>query len=156
MIGRIYRISGGGKFYIGSTTQPLKKRLKNHRSKSKEETRKNTPLYKHFNVIGWDGVIIELIAEQDFVDKSEMFGLEKSEILKHQSDENCLNYAKPTITAEEKRERDRAYGKKRRTENPDSERIRVAEWRRNNPDKYAQQVARSVERQRQKRTNLHQ
>jgi predicted GIY-YIG superfamily endonuclease len=46
MIGRIYKISGGGKFYIGSTTQTLYKRFKNHRSKSKEEKRKNTPLYR--------------------------------------------------------------------------------------------------------------
>lgn len=153
MIGRIYKISGGGKFYIGSTTQTLKLRIKNHRSKSKEECRKNTPLYRHFNEIGWSNAVIEPLHEQDFANKSEMFEAEKAEILKYETDDNCLNHARPVITAEEKRERDREYGRKRRQANPERERNRVAEWRRNNPDKYAQQVARSVERQRQKRTN---
>jgi hypothetical protein len=125
--------------------------LKNHRSKSKEECRKNTPLYKHFNEIGWKEAVVELLTEQDFLDKRDMLECEKAEIMKYFGDECCLNHDKPIITKEEKKERDKVYGLRRRAENPEHERERVATWRINNPDKYAQQVARSVEQQRQKR-----
>ena len=151
MIGRIYKIEGGGKIYIGSTTQTLKKRLKNHKSKATEESRKNTPLYKHFNAIGWDNATIELLIEDEFSDKRAMFERERCEIEKYNKTAECLNSDRPVITTEEKRLRDREYGMRRRMKNPEHEYNRVAEWRRNNPDKYAQQVARSVERQRLKR-----
>jgi Uri superfamily endonuclease len=147
MIGRIYRISGGDKFYIGSTTQSLQMRLKNHRSKSKEGARKNTPLYKHFNEIGWSQSAIELIEERMFEDKQKMFECEKHHILTHIQNIGCLNVCSPIITKEDKKLKDREYGKNRRQENKESERIRVSEWRKNNPDKYAAQVRRSVEQQ---------
>jgi predicted GIY-YIG superfamily endonuclease len=151
MIGRIYKIEGGGKIYIGSTTQTLKKRLKNHKSKATEEARKNTPLYKHFNAVGWEVATIELLVEDEFLDKRAMLERERYEIEKHNKNTSCLNSDRPVVTIEEKRLRDRMYGIRRRTENPEHEYNRVAEWRRNNPDKYAQQVARSVEQQRLKR-----
>ena len=154
MIGRIYKIEGGGKIYIGSTTQTLKNRLKNHKSKSKEEARKNTPLYKHFNVIGWETATIELLIEREFLHKTDMLHCEKCEIEKYVNNVDCLNSDRPVVTLEEKRLRDRAYGMRRRSENPEHEYNRVAEWRRNNPYKYAQQVARSVEQQRLKRINM--
>lgn len=151
MIGRIYRLSGGDKFYIGSTTQTLRLRLKNHRSKSKEDRRKNTPIYKHFNEIGWDKATIEIMCELEFADKHAMFEYERQEIEKYINDVNCLNCIKPIIALEEKKQRDKEYGKKRRTEQKEKERQRVAVWRANNPEKYAAQVRRSVEKQRAKK-----
>lgn len=151
MIGRIYKISGGDKFYIGSTTQTLSMRLKNHRSKSKEYSRKDTPLYKHFNHIGWSSCSIELLVEDKFENKKALFETENVYICKHIGNQQCLNHSRPTITKEEKQQRDQIYGKKHREENKESDYQRVVEWRKNNPEKYAEQVKRSVEQQRIKR-----
>ena len=141
MIGRIYKLEGGDKFYIGSTTQDIKKRFKNHKSKSKEPHRLNTPLYKWFNEIGWENITVTIIEE---------FNAEKQEILKredelirlHIDNENCLNCNKVKITKDEKKESDKIYGKKRRQENPEYERLRLKEWRKNNPDKVREQTKR--------------
>jgi hypothetical protein len=77
--------------------------------------------------------------------------LEKAEILKHIDNPLCLNHNRPVISREEKRQSDVEYGKRRREVNKERERNRVAEWRKNNPKKYAEQVRRSVEQQRIKR-----
>lgn len=77
-----------------------------------------------------------------------LFQIEKAEILRHLGSSLCLNHNRPIITREEKKEHAVVYGKKRRAENKDAERQRVAEWRKRNPEKYAEQVRRSVERQR--------
>lgn len=151
MIARIYKISGGGKFYIGSTTQTLNLRLKNHRSKSKEDSRKNTPLYKHFNEVGWENSIIELIHEQYFSDKKDLLEYEKTEIKKYQNNDNCLNYARPIRTIEEKIQQNKEYGKLHRKQHPEYHRQRLAEWRLCNVEKYKAQVIRSVVKQRNKR-----
>lgn len=151
MFGRIYKLSGGGKFYIGSTTQTLNLRLKNHRSKSKEETRKHTPLYIHFNQIGWSQCTIEMIIEQEFESKKTMLEMERKYIDINIKNNECLNHNRPTITPSEKKQRDHCYGKIHRSENKETERQRVAAWRKNNPEKHAEQVKRSVEKQRSKR-----
>ena len=50
MLASIYRLEGSGKFYIGSTTLPLKKRLNKHKSKSKEDISKIDPYMFTFEV----------------------------------------------------------------------------------------------------------
>jgi hypothetical protein len=142
MIGRLYRIDGGGKFYIGSTTQELKKRLKNHRSKSKENHRKSTPLYEHFNTIGWAAAVITLIEELEVLDRRELLKMEDIIVRKSLTDPTCLNKVCVVFTPEQKREKDKVYGKTRRELKKEGERERVKLWRQNNPDKWKEQTKR--------------
>jgi Uri superfamily endonuclease len=142
MIGRLYRIDGGGKFYIGSTTQELKKRLKNHRSKSKETHRQLTPLYLHFNNIGWAAATITLIEEIEILNRVELLGMEDILVRNSLNDPNCLNKTCVIVTPEQKREQDREYGKIRRESQKERERERVRIWRQNNPEKWREQTKR--------------
>ena len=142
MIGYIYKISGGNKFYIGSTTQPIKKRLKNHKSKSKEEKRRNIPLYSYFNEIGWNNAIIEIIHQQEFENKIDLLNYEKQLINQYKHDDNCLNKSIPIRTKEEKKENDELYGKNYRLTHKEQEREKLRRWRRDNHDKYLEQARR--------------
>ena len=49
--------------YIGSTTQPLCKRIAKHRSSMKNERNNNASLYKKMNALGVENFYIELIEE---------------------------------------------------------------------------------------------
>jgi predicted GIY-YIG superfamily endonuclease len=153
MKGVLYRFQcrQTGKFYIGSTTQTIKKRLKNHKSKAKEYHRRNTPLYSHVNSVGWNSMDIIIVTERDFDSKPQLLQLEKDEIMKYLTDVKCLNHNKPIRTLEEKKEHDKQYGKQRRLEQKERERQRVSEWRKNNPEKYAEQKKRSIEKINEKR-----
>lgn len=150
MKGLIYRFQcrQTGKFYIGSTTQDIKKRVKNHKSKAKEEYRKNTPLYSHVNSVGWNNIDVVIVVEIDFDSRSHLLQHEKNEITKHLTDANCLNHNRPIRTTEEKKQHDAEYGKKRRAEQKERERNRVSEWRLNNPEKYAEQCRRANKKRR--------
>jgi hypothetical protein len=111
----------------------------------------NSLIYTHFRNIGWDKAKMILIADVDVLDRRELLQREKEEITKYIKDESCLNHNLPLICEEEKKQRDKEYGKKRRTEQKEKERQRVAAWRANNPEKHAAQVRRSVEKQRAKK-----
>jgi hypothetical protein len=76
-----------------------------------------------------------------------LFDLECKYIRDLLIDDKCLNINRPVRTIEEKKEQDRQFGKKIRSERPDHERERVAEWRRKNPEKYRAQVERFLEKQ---------
>jgi hypothetical protein len=142
MIGRIYKLEGGGKFYIGSTICELKYRLKKHRCKSNETNSKNRLVYIHFKEIGWDNCKIILLKEVEVKDRNELLNYEKEEILNVINDNNCLNSILPIITDAEKKKRDAEYSKKRRQSNPERERERLQKWRKANPEKYKQQYLR--------------
>lgn len=88
MIGRVYRLIGGGKYYYGSTMQTLACRFSHHKATAKKRP---MPCHKHFNEIGWDGVQIELIEEGEFEYISDLRKLERIYILAHKDDDNCLN-----------------------------------------------------------------
>jgi len=49
---------------------------------------------------------------------------------------------------------DKQYSKSRRDQYPQEERERVKQWRLKNPEKYAEQVKRSVQKQREKRQSV--
>ena len=85
---KIYRlICQNGFYYIGSTTQPLETRLKNHKDLSK--TLINN-VYIHINTIGWDNVLIELLEEYSYKTKKELNTREEYYI--NQTNDNlCLN-----------------------------------------------------------------
>ena len=142
------------KFYIGSTIHTLAYRLKKHRSTSKEPDKQNSPLYTHFREVGWEHARMSILTEVEIESRRDLLAIERAEILRHLGSPLCLNHNRPVITREEKKESDADYGKKRRAENKDDERQRVAEWRRNNPEKRAEQVRRSLEHQRQKRLQM--
>lgn len=148
MKAQIYRLSclKTGKYYIGSTTHTLNYRLKKHRSASKEEHRKNSPLYTHFREVGWENADMSTLFEVIVETRRELFNIEKNEILNHINSDLCLNYNRPLITQDEKKLRDAEYGKQRREFNPERERERIKEWRKNNPDKYREQRRRYINR----------
>jgi hypothetical protein len=142
MLGRIYKIEGGGKFYIGSTFNSLKERLKKHKSKSNESISKNRKVYNYFKEIGWDKCVIILIREIEVLERKQLLLIEKEELLNVINDINCLNTCLPITTLEEKKKRDSEYSKKRREDNPERERERLQKWRTENPDKRKEQVIR--------------
>ena len=63
--GKIYCIRNNitDDIYVGSTTQPLCKRMAWHRKDSKREIKMNYMLYSKFNEIGIDNFYIELIED---------------------------------------------------------------------------------------------
>jgi hypothetical protein len=142
MIGRIYKLEGGGKFYIGSTTSSLNRRFIRHKSKSKETVCENTPVYVHFRNIGWENCVISLIEELVFENRRQLLERETQEINKYLSNELCLNHNRPLITREQKKQMDVEYGKKRRHHNKEEECKRLQEWRKLNPEKYKAQYDR--------------
>jgi len=91
---------------------------------------------------------MSVLTEVDVETRRDLLALERAEILRHIGSPLCLNHNRPIITCEEKKAGDAVYGKKRRAENKDAERQRVVEWRKRNPEKYTEQIRRSVERQR--------
>ena len=154
MIGRLYKIRSAldDSFYIGSTRQSLTMRLKNHRSKSKDPVRQKTPLYIYFNRIGWINARIELLGEFENITNIELLEIEKAEITASLSDSNCLNKATPLRTPEEKKQRDKEYGKVYLQEHLDHIREKTRQWRLDNPEKYAEQRRRANEREKEKRS----
>jgi hypothetical protein len=143
MLACIYKLEGGGKFYIGSTTLSLNRRLNKHRSQSNEQRCLNRPMSVHFRSLNWEGVEMILIKQVEINDRRHLLQLEKEVILEYISDPNCLNVAKPLITKEEKKIQDADYAKKRRELFKDEERERVKKWRHNNPDKWKLQYQRA-------------
>jgi hypothetical protein len=142
MIGRIYRLEGGGKFYIGSTTCNMKNRLKHHRSKSKEPVAQKNQMYIHFRELGWQNVSVVVLQEFEINSRKDLL-LKETEIIKEFIEHgNCLNKNIPIITREEKKKKDAEYGRKRRSNNPEDERNRLKEWRKNNPEKWKAQTKR--------------
>ena len=63
--GKIYKIwsSETDEIYVGSTYQPLHKRMHQHRVRSKSEIYKNTKLYSAMTEFGVDAFRIELIED---------------------------------------------------------------------------------------------
>ena len=69
--GKVYKLinSVDKKIYIGSTTQPLSKRVADHKSKAKSRP---YSVYKHLNTIGWDKVRIILIETVNCFNKEQL------------------------------------------------------------------------------------
>ena len=63
--GKIYRIRNNinDDIYVGSTIQPLSKRISVHRSHAVTAEKKHRPLYTQMNDLGFDAFYIELIEE---------------------------------------------------------------------------------------------
>ena len=85
--------------YIGSTCNMLSKRLSAHKSNAKKHPFQL--VYNHLNNIGWDNVQIILIDYAKCNNREELLKIEREYIdrLKPQ-----LNYSRPCITDEERKE----------------------------------------------------
>lgn len=145
MVGFIYRLTSlcDGYFYIGSSMKTLKNRMKHHKALLKDPVRCKSPVYTHFNAVGWDNnAEITLISEHETDDRAELRQHEMNELMKVVDDPLCLNRNRPIRTAEDKKASDREYGRIRREQMKEHELERVRLWRLNNPDKRKEQTQR--------------
>jgi hypothetical protein len=146
MIGHIYRLSGGGRFYIGSTTLTLEDRLREHKSFSTKAKSRQIPVYAHFTNVGWDSATIELIRFCDYKTKRDLLKCEREELDKVRDDLACLNKNRPYITRDEKKVRLKETAAKWHQENKEHARERLQEWRIANPEKVKAQRERQNEK----------
>ena len=59
--------------YVGSTTQPLSKRMAWHRQSTRKESKKHYKIYQKMNEIGIDNFYIELYVKYSCDSKEELF-----------------------------------------------------------------------------------
>ena len=73
--GKIYCIRNNidDDIYVGSTTQPLSKRMAWHRQSTKKEAKKHYKLYQKMNEVGIDNFYIELFEKYPCDSKEELF-----------------------------------------------------------------------------------
>lgn len=124
--GRIYIIKSQSteKVYIGSTTQPLSKRIASHRSSfnymigSGDMTKWCSSYYILNNLDAY----IEIISEHENISKDELKKLERIAI---ENEPNCIN---KRIPSRPKKEFDRLY------EKTDAGKKRMARFKENNPN----------------------
>ena len=114
-------------YYIGSTTQPLCKRLYDHKRKCNESP--NRKVYKYFNSIGWDNVNILLIAEIKLENREQQLKSEAEEVSKHLNDNLCLNLRRPIRTLEEKAEDQKKWAQTYRHRYSEKVRLKEREYR---------------------------
>jgi hypothetical protein len=100
MIGRVYRLKCGDKYYIGSTVQKLNERFRSHKKHAKRNPYK---CHNYFNENGWENVTVELLEENEFENRNALNKREGEYILPCINDENCLNCNIAGRTQEESR-----------------------------------------------------
>ena len=107
--GRIYKIvdTVNGYFYIGSTCNPLTKRLSKHKYDSKRHPERS--VYKYFNSIKWENVKIILITECYLDNKEQLLREEDNYIQMYNDNPLCLNIKRAFVTKEETKEHNKEY-----------------------------------------------
>lgn len=106
----IYCLRGNdGSYYYGSTTKGVKKRYWDHKTRAKHMT--EMQVYKHFNELGWDNVIVEEI-ESFIGTRSEQIRKENDYIMPRLNDPFCLNSKCSKLTPDEKKEHQRGAQQK--------------------------------------------
>lgn len=85
------------KFYIGSTIYPLESRFQYHTGakKSSWNTPRSSPLYIHYNKIGWENATINLVEKVNCLSRDHLHIYETKYILPHIKNINCLNVSIP-------------------------------------------------------------
>jgi hypothetical protein len=125
----------------------LDNRMKHHKALLKDPVRCRSPVYTHFNTVGWDNnAEIELIQQYANVARDQLRQYEKDELMKVVDNPLCLNRNRPLRTLEEKKATDREYGRIYREQNKDQHRERLNQWRLSNPDKWREQTKRYREK----------
>lgn len=146
MKGYIYRLAGGGRFYIGSTRLALEDRLREHKSFSTKDRSKRIPVYAHFIEVGWDCATIELVREVESETKRDLLKAEREELDKVRDDPACLNKNRPLITREELKEQVKTNAARWYQDNKEHTRQRLQAWREANPEKVKAQRERRKEK----------
>lgn len=149
--GYVYKLSGGGKFYIGSTSLTPEMRLYEHRSFSTKSNSQRQPVYRHFKAIGWENVKVETLREVEYKTKSDLLQYEREEYDKVVNDENCLNVNRPYISKDERKEQLKNNAAKWHQENKEQCKENLKEWRKSNPEKVKEQRERRREKAKEER-----
>lgn len=98
--GKIYKLQcDDGYYYIGSTCNPLCKRIANHREASKTNTNR---LYSHVATLGWEKVRIVLLENHACNNKDELRKREDEHIQTCKTDSFCLNTLRAFVSNEER------------------------------------------------------
>ena len=145
MSGLVYRLTSrcDGYFYIGSTMNTLANRMKRHKSLLSDPVRCRSPVYTHFNDVGWENnAVIEQVEEFVGITRTELRQREMDELMKVVDDPMCLNRNRPIRTNEDKKESDKEYGRIYRERTKEHQRERIRKWRAENPEKWKAQTAR--------------
>jgi hypothetical protein len=135
MKGFIYRLAGGDRFYVGSTTLSLGDRFREHKTFSTKAKSRQIPVYAHFTEVGWECATIELVREVEYETKRDLLKAEREELDKVRDDPACLNKNRPLITREELKEQVKTNSAKWHQENKSKSRERLQAWREANPEK---------------------
>ena len=118
--GKIYKLVNNvdDKIYIGSTCSKLSKRKGQH--KANRIRLQHTPIYKHFNEVGWDNVEIVLIENFECLNKDELHKRERywiDELKPVLNQRSPITDNKEYIKEYRRINKDRLNAVKRRTKN---------------------------------------
>jgi hypothetical protein len=84
------------KFYIGSTVYPLESRFAYHTGeKVSAWNSRSSPLYKHFDPIGWHNITVTLLEKVNCLSREHLHIYETKYILEYINNKNCLNISLP-------------------------------------------------------------
>ncbi len=99
-------------YYIGSTINDLRYRLRDHKQHSKKYPERT--VYKHINEIGWENTEIKLLEEYPCSSLSELLQKENEYITCSLLDAKCLNENAAHLTEEELLAKQATYRKEHR------------------------------------------
>lgn len=139
--GKIYRIVGGDKVYIGSTTQTLNARFRGHRNhyKSFQDCREyKVMVYEIFEEVGVEECSIELVEDFPCSSKRELEERERYWI----ETMECVNKCLPVRTQEDLLK----YQKEYRDNHKDERAEKNKEWREANREELLQKKKEYYER----------
>lgn len=154
--GYVYKLSGGGKFYIGSTSLTPEMRVEEHKSCSSRPNSQRQPVYRHFREIGWENVKVETLREVEYKLKRDLLQYEREEYDKVANDENCLNVNRPLITKSELKEQVKKNSTRWQQEHKEHCNENLKEWRKHNPAKVKEQRERRKEKSSQEHREWYQ
>jgi hypothetical protein len=126
-------------YYIGSTINDLRYRLRDHKQHSKKYPERK--VYKHINEIGWENVEIKLLEEYPCTSLSELLQKENEYITWSLLDANCLNENAAHLTEEELLAKQATY----RQEHRDKILAYKQQYRKENSDKIAEYNKKYIE-----------
>lgn len=131
--GKLYKLQcDDGHYYIGSTCNELRFRLKGHKDESTKERANNRRVYNHIKSIGgWTHVRIVLIEECPCENKQQLVRKEDEMIRSCEKDPLCLNSYNPLQTPEERQQ----YKLQHHRDNKERELEQYRQWVLNNREK---------------------
>lgn len=140
-IGKIYKISGYGLNYYGSTTESIKRRLARHKAHYKDfKDGKRTDKISVFQIFDLgDDYNIELVEFFECPDKKTLLDKENHYI----SNNECVNICIPNRTSEQLKERQKIYNDKHKEQIKETARKWAEKDRRNKGMKIKEEMNKS-------------